>query len=389
MRKWPPVGGGDSLRWSVSSQDQDSQSTAAVNEPPPPPQAAASSSSVNEDEPDNDAEQEKKTWGLQDTLNVWRYFILIAHVATLAVVVWIWIRNMKGKWSGVHRRWGVTNMQVAEHSTTRYTQPEMVFGNESSITEDGGIQTVGFRFEEGGGGFLWPRRVSYELVEEYISCIGHTGSVSNTKPSEEPGFDSVAASLERMGVYNEHRDADLMRCRHLMPSLVYDYASGQNSGAFTGNIDIPVLTILSLWMSISYCIFALPNTCDRQYEVQKTVRGIGARQSVWGDTKSLTIQQTAFLAYCGVQEMWVYNWVAVVVMAWNISGFILVIVGRVFIDMTPETIVICTGSMVWTLGIHLFWATVSKRTGTLLRAQVKPSFFLSLHPWTETYVPNR
>lgn len=129
-----------------------------------------------------------------------------------------------------------------------------------------------------------------------------------------------------------------------------DWGGGTLGGgaSFLGEVDIAVLSTLALWISTSYAIFAIPNSGHLQY-----------LQSL----DEITIANLFPI-------LWRQNWVVVLLLSWNTAGMVAILVARPFVGMTSGTMIFCAGSIVWNVGIHLFWAWVGKRTSTLLDQQV-------------------
>lgn len=227
-------------------------------------------------------------------VTTWRWIALGLQSVILAVVIASWIVNMQRKWGRISRRWSVTHVQM-ELGCSSQKKPTLAL---SAMPKN----LIRFQVRDEVPGLLpWPRKISPLLVLGAPPGTPQQQCVADYTPW---GYESVEDALIPV------------------------------STCFS-EIDVALLSVLTLWISTSYLIFFIPNR-----------RKVIARSG----------------GCLGLPVLWRKNWVVGFMLLWNFVALLVIFIGRTFLGITPASAVLGGSSIVWNMGIHLFWTWVGKQT---------------------------
>ena len=293
-------------------------------------------------------------------LFAWRVSIVVLHLALLVYIGYVWLVNINGKWVGIDKRWSTAYLQVM--TTQKYDGP--VFVDEGTDT---GNQTFqGFQIH---GSLLWPRQGPSRVANDDGKPLFSYDC--NNDMYGENVYTFHTSSTQGGGVFVIDNS-----CQQTSLLPTYDYAATFTMLTFLGNIDMGIFCILSIWVSLGYAVFAIPN------EAQVADVVVGERMQLETDPVGKEENKNEKVMKLGEEEeisWWMKrcNWILVFLFAWNLGGVVLVYSVQSMLTIPPTVTFTAVSVMLWTLCLQVFWIVIGRTSRTLLFAAVRQSMIVS------------
>ena len=152
-----------------------------------------------------------------------------------------------------------------------------------------------------------------------------------------------------------------------------DYLADPHDLSFMSTVDVPVLTVLAMWVSTSYAIFSLPNDA---HEIKTGAED--SRTNRWGLLS---------------------NWIIMAIVGWNMGGVAIMLIfalarssmlhnaGDIALAVkngrsVPASIVAFTVMvLVWTTGVQLLWILIGRNTKSVVFASISKDAVSKTQNW--------